>query len=48
MSRLSRRILALDAYLLALVFLRNIAVGLGLGVGIFFAALLLGIIRKIT
>lgn len=45
---ISRRILALDAYLLALVFLRHVATGLGLGVGFFFAALLLGFIKRIT
>lgn len=45
---LTRRILATDAYLLALVFLRNIAIGLGLGVGIFFSALLLGFIKRIS
>lgn len=45
---LSRRIVALDAYLIALVFLRYVATGLGLGVGFFFAALLLGFIKRIT
>ena len=45
---LSLRILALDAYLLALVFLRYVATGLGLGVGFFLAALLLGLIKRIT
>lgn len=45
---LSGRILATDAYLLAFVFLRNVATGLGLGIGIFFAALLLGFIKRIT
>lgn len=45
---LTRLILKTDAYLLLLVFLRNVAVGLGLGVGFFFAAMLLGFIKRIT
>ena len=45
---LSRRILATDAYLLVLVFLRNVAIGLGLGVGFFCAALLIGFFKRIS
>jgi len=41
------RILVHDAYLVLLTFFRWFATGLGLGMGLWFAALLLGIIKRI-
>ena len=45
---LTTRILLRDLYLVLLVFLRWTATGLGLGVGFFLAAVLLGIFKRVA
>ena len=42
------RIFARDMYLVWLVFMRWVATGLGLGVGIFFAAVILKVVREVV
>ena len=47
MNNLTRRVIALDAYLVGLVFFRWLATGLGLGIGLFIAAVLIGIVKGV-
>ena len=47
MNTLTRRVIALDAYLVGLVFFRWLATGLGLGIGLFIAAVLIGIVKRV-
>ena len=42
------KVFALDMYLVWLVFMRWVATGLGLGVGIFFAAVILKVVREVV
>ena len=45
MNNLSKRILANDAYLVALVFARYTAIGAGIGFGLFLAMLFVGFVK---
>ena len=47
MNTLTRRVIAIDAYLVGLVFFRWLATGLGLGIGLFIAAVLIGIVNRV-
>lgn len=47
MNNLTRRTLQLDAYLVGLVFFRWLATGLGLGIGLFISAVLIGIVKRV-
>jgi len=46
-NNLTRRVIALDAYLVVLVFFCWLAIGLGLGIGLFIAAVLIGIVKRV-
>lgn len=47
MNTITRRVIALDAEYLVLVFFRWLATGLGLGIGLFIAHVLIGIVKRV-